>query len=556
MSVELSITGALPSTKLDELLGGFSLILGASDAEHALKWLASNLTDSDEDAWLALAEKLATLRSDDAATLQLDWLDLSCIRWPSSARARIFSGAVRAKRGDWVHAEGRFREAIHLDPANSDAGFGLATVLGGLGRIAEASQAISRLAAAADSGNVDLQFRCADFLYKSRYFYDALNICEKLSQKSIPRADVSLLKAELLLAVGELDAAQASLSHLHSVGSVSQQISAAGRLAVLSDEPADLSAVAAKLRTALSAPALSDDLRARAFSALAVIHSRFGERGLAVKLWREANHITAVRSQWRRDVWIQEVKRKLALQRPRMALEPSQMFKPLLIVGLPLSGVEWLEWLLSRQSGICVRGPLQALELIAGQMNGIEDSVDEYSLFEASRFYCTQSIQDNINENRWIVDSAPYNFKFLDIFARMFPDAKVVWCRRRPRDLALHLWTSNSNQAGGFAWSYENIDAMIKGSERLMRHWQDTLPISVHSVAYEDLLTHPASILRGIGQFLGLDEDEATQRFTSSSSLLNDSVWKRIHSWAPIGWHPGAALDYLAYIPELRQFHS
>ena len=74
-----------------------------------------------------------------------------------------------------------------------------------------------------------------------------------------------------------------------------------------------------------------------------------------------------------------------------------------------------------------------------------------------------------------LVDKAPLNFFYLGLIALMFPKARVVWCRRDPRDVAVSIYGENFSLEERLATDLGAIGHYINLQNRLMRHWQSVL---------------------------------------------------------------------------------
>ena len=78
----------------------------------------------------------------------------------------------------------------------------------------------------------------------------------------------------------------------------------------------------------------------------------------------------------------------------------------------------------------------------------------------------------------------------------MFPNARVIVCRRNVRDIALSLWSQDfAHPDCAFAYNFGAIMDYIDGYESLIRHWRKTLATPIAIVDYEDLVADPQSTL-------------------------------------------------------------
>src|SRR3546814_13260238 len=104
---------------------------------------------------------------------------------------------------------------------------------------------------------------------------------------------------------------------------------------------------------------------------------------------------------------------------------------------------------------------------------------------------------------------SPLNYFNLGLVALLFPQARVVWCRRDPRDIAISIYSESFALNSRFATDLDAIAHSIALQTRLMRHWQSVLPLPIHELRYESLVESPDTEARRFVGFLGLDWDTA-----------------------------------------------
>src|SRR5262249_27656461 len=107
----------------------------------------------------------------------------------------------------------------------------------------------------------------------------------------------------------------------------------------------------------------------------------------------------------------------------------------------------------------------------------------------------------------------------LGAIATLFPDARVIHCRRDPLDVCLSCYFQNFNHCT-FAWSLEDIGAYYRAYERLMAHWQQVLPLQIHEVRYEELVHNQEAVTRKLLAYCGLDWDERCLAFFQTRRVV------------------------------------
>jgi hypothetical protein len=103
-----------------------------------------------------------------------------------------------------------------------------------------------------------------------------------------------------------------------------------------------------------------------------------------------------------------------------------------------------------------------------------------------------------------IIDKMPHNYLHLGSICALFPRARIIHCRRDVMDVCLSCYFQNFIWVN-YASSMEDLGFYYRQYERLMRHWREVLPSSIHEVAYEELVRDHERVSRGLIAFCGLD---------------------------------------------------
>ena len=94
-----------------------------------------------------------------------------------------------------------------------------------------------------------------------------------------------------------------------------------------------------------------------------------------------------------------------------------------------------------------------------------------------------------------VSDKMPDNYIHLGLLATLFPNAVFIHCRRDLRDVATSCWLTPF-QSVHWTNDTRQIAVRFQQYDRLMKHWREVLPATIHEVAYEETVGRP----RGRGQ--------------------------------------------------------
>jgi len=134
----------------------------------------------------------------------------------------------------------------------------------------------------------------------------------------------------------------------------------------------------------------------------------------------------------------------------------------------------------------------------------------------------------------------------------LFPQAKIVHCRRNSRDTALSIWTQHfAGPENAFAYDFADIAAVLNDASRLVAHARKA-GIAIHELRYEALVAAPAERIAALAAEIGIPAFDATAMDGPASVISTSSTWQArqpVYTRAIGRWRAYADL-----LPELQQF--
>jgi tetratricopeptide (TPR) repeat protein len=530
---------------VDNLFEKFAERCGSHGVVSAAGALLADLRaqgDPGAGAWRHLAEQLIRAGYPQVAAQVLTAAIERCALAPE---LHYWRGNALRLDGRHAEAERDFRTALAAVPGHCDAAFSLAHML----------REDGRLLAAVDTVKASLRARADDqahaldglvFLRECGAHAQGRAPATWARQRWPASADIAALDGEFALATGEFEHAAAALRaalDLNPRDGMSML-----RLAhcqhFTNPDAMDLR----RIERAWQDRLLDDDTRLQAGFAFGKALDDLDDFAAAADVLRQANAAASKRAAWRAEDWQAFVERRLAAaDLPRT--DGFRGYVPIFVVGLPRTGTTLVASLLARDGQVRNRGELNWLDAMYRALDAQGRLRDRVALSSAAHFIDAQLRRDD-PPAFWYLDKNPLNFRYLDLIAALFPDARIIHCRRDPRDTALSLWRQHFAHADlGFSYDFSSIAAFMDGHDRIVAHRRNALPLAFFDLEYEALVKEPDAVLERLRGFLGLHEKGLTKGDPDAQVVTTASVWQvrqPVYTSSIGRW-----VEYAGHLPEL-----
>jgi tetratricopeptide (TPR) repeat protein len=197
------------------------------------------------------------------------------------------------------------------------------------------------------------------------------------------------------------------------------------------------------------------------------------------------------------------------------------------LVGFPRSGTTLLEQVLAAHPDVLTMDEYPALDELAETYVFREDgfskliAMDADALSEARDQYWRNVGDLNLDIcGKVFIDKLPLNTLKLPLIARLFPDAKILFARRDPRDVVWSCFRRNfrMNFAMVELTSPERAARFYDAVMRLAEAARAKLPLSEHILSYETLVEDFDGRSKAVAEFLGLDWREEMRNFAEQAA--------------------------------------
>ena len=127
-----------------------------------------------------------------------------------------------------------------------------------------------------------------------------------------------------------------------------------------------------------------------------------------------------------------------------------------------------------------------------------------------------------------IIDKMPDNIFQLGLIAVLFPNARVIFCERDSRDLALSCYFQHFAQPYAFDTDLTDTASRIRALDRLRAQWLQVLPLRCMIFSYERLLKDPEIQARRLIEFLGLNWEQKCLAFHETDRVVRTASWAQV----------------------------
>jgi len=210
--------------------------------------------------------------------------------------------------------------------------------------------------------------------------------------------------------------------------------------------------------------------------------------------------------------------------------------RPVFIVGMPRTGTTLVEQILASHPNIYGLGEVPDMRKI-GQSLGFYER-DPTAFAQAAEAMLGQQTRDLARRYLQVMtrapedavrctDKNPHNYEMLGLIALLFPNARVVHCRRDPMDTCVSCFMQNFNDSHGYNSDLAVLGSYYREYARLMEHWHRVLPIGMFDLDYEEMVADQEATSRRLIEFLGLEWDDAClDFFNAERAVATPSRWQ------------------------------
>ncbi|RWE19720.1 MAG: sulfotransferase family protein [Mesorhizobium sp.] len=209
---------------------------------------------------------------------------------------------------------------------------------------------------------------------------------------------------------------------------------------------------------------------------------------------------------------------------------------PVFVVGMPRSGTTLTEQILASHPDVYGAGELSKLRRVANGLGLKMSSAGDLSrpigsltpeltgtLVEEHLSYLRERAPSALR----VVDKMPHNFELIGLIGLLFPNARIIHCRRDAIDNCVSCFVLPFSEAHSYNTDLRTLGLYYREYDRLMRHWNEVFPDRIFENRYETLVADQEAQSRRLIDYLGLPWDDACLSFFDrEGSVTTPSRWQ------------------------------
>ena len=255
---------------------------------------------------------------------------------------------------------------------------------------------------------------------------------------------------------------------------------------------------------------------------------------------------------------------KLATSRIYPAIQTKEnSIIPIFICGMPRSGTTLCEQILSSHSEVYGAGELRYLLQLTKlqdvinkpEINNIEKYVENIETKEAllsiRQEYLKLLASINKRGERYVCDKMPHNFLLIDLIRFILPEAKIIYCKRKPADNCFSLLTQRFVEGRHlYCYNQKTLAEYYQFHENLMNVWLEKFKKDIFILDNEDLVNNQKNITVELLKFCSLDWEDSCIEFYKNKRQVRTASLEQVRQ--PINKKSiGAWESYKSYLGDM-----
>ena len=195
-------------------------------------------------------------------------------------------------------------------------------------------------------------------------------------------------------------------------------------------------------------------------------------------------------------------------------------------MGVPRSGSTLVEKIITSGSEKVIAGEEIGILSILVKRNiikkeSIYNDIKKLKLTLIERYKQRKLVQDK--DTNTFTDKTLDNFFYIGLIKEIFPNAKVINCKRKPIESIMSILKNN---LPAIPWTHnlENIFKYFDIYYKTIEHYEKTIPNFIYSLDYEKLVNEPEIESKKLMKFCDLPWDKKCLEFYKRKDILSKTT--------------------------------
>lgn len=422
-----------------------------------------------------------------------------------------------------------YHRAITLSPDYVDAWCNYAQILFHERRFPEAAQAYEGADKRSPDGlQTNFLLNWAVALSFSGQYARCFEIIDKAVAAGDQPANAAFVSGSIHMQYGDFETA---LKHLNQAialnGNIGEAYEKLARINQLDLASAD------RLREILDDDSVTDTNRVGAGFALYKVLDKAGEHEEAFAALSKANSVKAETTKFSASEYESRMTRSIDVFTPEFfdahKDEGLETRAPIFVLGMPRSGTTLVEQILAAYDEVKPCGEQQDFQHLAASLQNYPDNLGvlpaDWAHGQGERIL--SKMLADAPTAKYATNKSPGNYAYIGLIAWIFPQARIIYCRRDPRDIGLSSFEQNFHSGLSFTYDLEAFAFAYLQQERIMQHWMNVSPLDMHIVDYEKLVGDQETQARAMVEFCDLNwMPECLDTGAVKRPIETASVWQ------------------------------
>jgi tetratricopeptide (TPR) repeat protein len=213
---------------------------------------------------------------------------------------------------------------------------------------------------------------------------------------------------------------------------------------------------------------------------------------------------------------------------------------PIFIIGMPRSGTTLTEQIISCHSMVHGGGEINVIDQLASKIkpsllnsNLHKEPFPEClpyfnkdNTIELSNNYLAAITKEHGNKKK-VTNKMPENFLQLGFISFLFPNAKIINCKRHPLDVFLSIYFQFFAFVP-YSFNESNIIQVYKIYHQMMKYWHKNTPNEIYDSYYEELVLNQEQKSRDLINYCGLKWEKQCLDFHKKSRAIHTASYSQV----------------------------